>query len=61
MPMHVAGGQYNQFKSQLTPRLYQVIRRIQKTQSVTKPPRTRQPITVKIMEGIQYVSAAKAS
>ena len=46
---HVAKGQYNQFKSQLTPRLYQVIKGIQKTQCITKSPKTRQPITFKIL------------
>ena len=40
---HVAKGQYSQFKSQLTPRLYQVIKGIQKTQYITKSPKARQP------------------
>ena len=35
---HVAKGQYNQFKSQLTPRLYQVIKGVQKTQCVKNMP-----------------------
>ena len=52
---HVAKGHYNQFKSQLTPRLYQVIKGIQKTQCVTKSPKTRQPITFKILEGVRSV------
>ena len=40
---HVAKGQYNWFKSQLTLRLYLVIKGIQKTQCITKSPKTCQP------------------
>ena len=47
---HVAKGQYNQFKSQLTLRLYQVIKGIQKTQYITKSPKTRQPIYWKVYD-----------
>ena len=49
---HVAKGQY---KSQLTPRLYQVIKGIQKTQCITKSPKTRKPLTYKILEGVRSV------
>ena len=49
---HVASGRHDDFARQLTPRLQQVIKGIQKEQAITRPPRVRLPITLDIMQGI---------
>ena len=54
---HVASGRHDDFARQLTPRLQQVIKGIQKEQAITRPPRVRLPITLDIMQGIQSVLA----
>ena len=54
---HVAAGKHEEFAKQLTPRLQQVIKGIRKEQAITTPPRTRLPITIDIMIGIQSVLA----
>ena len=48
---------HDDFARQLTPRLQQVIKGIQKKQAITRPPRVRLPITLDIMQGIQSVLA----
>ena len=50
--MHVATGQHIVFNQQLTPRLQQVLKGIQRTQAISKAPRIRRPITLDIMKAI---------
>ena len=50
--MHVATGQYTVLHQQLTPWLQQVLKGIQWTQAISKPPRVRRPITLDIMKAI---------
>ena len=50
--MHVATGQHIIFNQQLTPRLQQVLKGIQRTQAISKAPRIRRPITLDIMKAI---------
>ena len=50
--MHVTAGVHSYFSQQLTPRLQQVLKGIQKSQTLTHPPRVRLPITIQIMENI---------
>ena len=50
--MHIASGQHAIFNQQLTPRLHQVLKGIQKTHAISKPPRIRKPITLHIMQAI---------
>ena len=52
---HVAVGKHNNFQSQLTPRLLQVMKGIRKQTATSKPPRIRLPITTDIMHGIHKV------
>ena len=54
---HVRSGRHEDFAKQLTPRLQQVIKGIQKEQAITRPPRIRLPITLDIMQGIHSVLA----
>ena len=51
--LHVTTGMHSFFNLQLTPRLQQVLKGIQKSQSVTLPPKVRLPITIKMMESIK--------
>ena len=51
--MHVTVGQHSSFNHQLTPRLQQVLKGIQKTQAATQSPRVRLPITLSIMQEIK--------
>ena len=48
--MHVTTGMHNFFTQQLTPWLQQVLKGIQKSQTLVHPPRERLPITMQIME-----------
>lgn len=50
--MHVTTGQHSLFQQQLTPRLQQVIKGIQRCQATSNPPRIRKPITLDIMKAI---------
>ena len=50
--MHVTAGMHSFFNQQLTPRLQQVLKGIQKSQPLTHSPRIRLPITIQIMENI---------
>ena len=50
---HVTTGIHSYFNLQLTPRLQQVLKGIQKNQSVTHPPKVLLPITIEIMESIK--------
>ena len=50
--MHITTGQHTIFNQQLTPRLQQVLKGIQKTYTISKPPRVRRPITLDIMKAI---------
>ena len=50
--MHIATGQRIVFHQQLTPRLQQVLKGIQRTQAISKAPRIRRPITLDIMKAI---------
>ena len=52
---HVAAGRHDEFTKQLTPRLQQVIKGIQKQQAITSPQRIRRPITIEILEGIHSI------
>ena len=53
--LHVAQGSLQYFNQQLTPRLQQTLKGIQKTQTATNPPRPRLPITVDIMQDIKHL------
>ena len=50
--MHVTTGQHTVFHQQLPPRLQQVLKGIQWTQAISKPPWVRRPITLDIMKAI---------
>ena len=50
--MHITAGMDSFFNQQLTPQLQQVLKGIQKSQSLTHPPRVRLPIIIQIMENI---------
>ena len=50
--IHVTAGVHSYFSQQLTPQLQQVLKGIQKSQTLTHPPRVRLPITIQIMENI---------
>ena len=54
---HARSDRHEDFAKQLTPRLQQVIKGIQKEQAITRPPRIRLPITLDIMQGIHSVLA----
>ena len=56
---HVAAGLHSSFDEQLTPRLQQVLRGVQKIQAATMPPRVRLPITLTIMEDIKRLLQQK--
>ena len=51
--LHVTTGMHSFFNLQLTPRLQQVLKGIQKSQSVTLPPKVHLPITIEMMESIK--------
>ena len=53
--LHVAAGMHQTFSSQLTPRVQQVLRGIQKTLAVGKPAKVRLPITINIMVKIKAI------
>ena len=53
--LHVTQGPLQYFNQQLTPRLQQTLKGIQKTQTATNPPRPRLPITVDIMQDIKHL------
>ena len=57
--MHVTAGMHSFFNLQLTPRLQLILKGIQKSQSVTHPPRVRLPITIGIMKGIMHLISQK--
>lgn len=57
--MHVTAGQHSNFTQQLTPRLQQVLKGIQKTQLATQPPRVRLPITLSIMQSMKRLLLQK--
>ena len=57
--MHVTAGQHSSFTQQLTPRLQQVLKGIQKTQSITQPPWVRLPITLSIMQNMKHLLLQK--
>ena len=58
--MHVTAGQHSNFTQQLTPRLQQVLKGIQKvTQSVIQPPWVRLPITLFIMQNMKHLLLQK--
>ena len=59
--MHVATGQHAVFHQQLTPRLQQVLKGIQRTQAVSKSPRVRRPITLDIMKAIFHLLFNKSA
>ena len=50
--MHVSSRQLQFFNQQLTPRLQQTLKGIQKAQAATHPPKARLPITLDIMRDI---------
>ena len=50
--MLVTAGVHNFFNQQLTPQLQQVLKGIQKSQTLTHPPRVCLPITIQIMGNI---------
>ena len=50
--MHIATGQHTVFHQQLTPRLQQVLKRIQQTQAISKSHQIRRSITLDIMKAI---------
>ena len=52
---HVAAGRHEEFSKQITPRLQQVIKGIQKQQAITSPQRIHRPITIEILEGIRSI------
>ena len=55
---HVRSGRHDDLARQLTPRLQQAIKGIQKTQVIARPPRVHLPIiTLDIMQGIHSVLA----
>ena len=53
--LHVAAGMHQTFSSQLTPRVQQVLRGIQKTLAVGKPAKVCLPITINIMVKIKAI------
>ena len=53
--LHVAAGMHRTFSSQLTPRVQQVLRGIQKTLAVGKPAKVCLPITINIMVKIKAI------
>ena len=53
--LHVAQGHHDSFNKCLTPRLYQVIKDIQKDNVIIHAPRIPRPITIEIMKGIKEV------
>ena len=53
--MHVTAGMHNFFTQQLTPRLQQVLKDIQKSQTLTHPPRVHLPTTIQIMEDLMQL------
>ena len=57
--MHVATGQHIGFDQQLTPRLQQVLKRIQRTQAISKASRIRRPITMDIMKAVMNLLLQK--
>ena len=57
--MHTTVGQHSYFSQQLTPRLQQVLKGIQKAQSATQPSRVRLPITLSIMQDIKQLLLQK--
>ena len=57
--LHVTAGQHSIFTQQLTPRLQQVLKGIQKTQSASQPPRVRLPITLSILQHIKHLLLQK--
>ena len=57
--MHVTVGMHSFFNLQLTPRLQLILKGIQKSQSVTHPPRVRLPITFGIMKDIMHLISQK--
>ena len=58
--MHVTAGHHSKFNQQLSPRLQQVLKGIQKTQAATQPPRIRLPITLSIMQDIKRLLLQKS-
>ena len=52
---HVAAGRYKEFSKQLTPRLQQVIKWIQKQQAITSPQRICRPISIEILKGLHSI------
>ena len=57
--MHVTAGQHSIFTQQLTPRLQQVLKGIQKTQSATQPPKVHLTITLSVMENMKCLLLQK--
>ena len=58
--MHVTAGMHNFFTQQLTPWLQQVLKSIQKSQTLTHPPRVHLPITIQIMEDIMQLLSQRS-
>ena len=52
---HITIGMHSFFNLQLTPRLQQVLKGIQKSQSVTHPPKVCLLITIEMMESIKHL------
>ena len=57
--MHVTAGQHSTFTQQLTPRLQQVLKCIQKAQLATQLPRVWLPITLSIMQSMKRLLLQK--
>ena len=55
----MSSGHHEQFTKQLTPRLQQVLKGIQKESAIARPARIRRPITIQIMKGIKGVLLKK--
>ena len=53
--MHVSAGLHAQFNSQLTPRLQLILKDIQRNQAISHPQRACLPITLQIMQSINYL------
>ena len=53
--LHVVQGSLQYFNQQLTPRLQQTFKGIQRTLTATSPPRPQLPITVDIMQDIKHL------
>ena len=57
--MHVTSGKLQHFNQQLTPRLQQILKGIQKDQAGTHPPKVRLPIMLQILQDIKRLLSGK--